>query len=180
MNIKFKITQQDFIEFYKDKFLCSKEFRRLLMLTYIYLLILYVIILIFFKSILFSVFYFVMLGILFKFRYVVFSKFIMKLLYKLTSKKSNQYIFEVTNILLDDNFLIVTNIYREKTLRIKNVHEILSNDKLICIKFNTGDTILFPKNIKNSTEFLNNILNIKNLKIKEIIGEINENSLQTK
>lgn len=168
MNIEVKISKEDFVDFHTENFLCSKEFKRLLIVIYIYLFIIYILLLIFLKSVIFSILYFTILILIFKFRYEVFSKYISKFLYKFTSKKSNQYIFETTNILLSDNFVTITNIYRERTFKIKNINKVLSNNKLICIKFNTGDTILFPKNIKNLTEFLNNILNITNLEIKKI------------
>ena len=168
MNIEVKISKEDFVAFHTEKFLFSNEFKKLLIVVYIYFFIIYILLLVFLKSVIFSILYFISLVILFKFRYIIFSKLIFKLLTKYIKKKGNQYLFETTNILLSDNFITITNIYRERTFKIKNINEVLSNNKLICIKFNTGDNILFPLNIEDSTKFISRILNITNLEIKKI------------
>ncbi|CDM70383.1 putative membrane protein [Clostridium bornimense] len=170
MNIKFKVTQQDFIKFHIDNFLSSKLFKTLLIRCYIYFFLIYITLNIIFKSTLFTIIYFGILIILYKFLSILLSKLMYKFLTKYTIKEEKQYLFETTNITLQDSSMIITTKYSTRILKLENIKEILSNKSFICIKFNTQDSILFSYDIENSGEFIDSILKVTNLQIKKISG----------
>lgn len=168
MTINVKISKQDFIAFHTENFLNSKIFKSLLVFCYIYLFILYIALMIIIKNIQFTIVYMVMLLLLFRFRNIIFSKIISRTLNKFTKKQGNQYLFAHTKITLQDDFMIIDTKYNTRILKLENIKEILLNKDFTCIKFNTTDSILFPNNDKNFKIFINRILDITNLQIREV------------